>query len=141
MDNNIKKLITILFLFAFTINAQIELSEDWSFKTDKKLHAISGVVIAIPSYYLMQNAGYDYKICRNAAWMFPTFATLGKEFMDGMQGKEISLSDMSYTICSALITTFVITRIYKRRQKKLRKRFDISFAPNLRDEPLVKIYK
>lgn len=118
-----KKLITILFLIPFCLTAQ----EYWQFKTDKKLHALSGVVISIPSYYLMYNATNDHEVSRNAAWMFPAFAALGKEVFDGMQGKEISFSDMSYTIGSALITSFVITRIRKRRQKKWDKRFEIEF--------------
>lgn len=118
-----KKLLTILFLFSFVLNAQ----ENWQFKQDKKLHAVSGVVIAVPSYYLMYDLTQDHKVSRNAAWMFPTFAALGKEVFDGMQGKEISFADMSYTIGSAIITTIIITRIQKRRQKKWREKFEIEF--------------
>lgn len=123
-----KKLITILFLlFSFWANAQIQSTEDWSFKPDKGLHALGGVVIAIPSYYLMYNATNDFEVSRNAAWMIPAFCALGKEFADGVQGKEISLADMSYTIGSALITTFIITRIQKRRKRKWDAKFNIEF--------------
>lgn len=118
-----KLVIILLFMFSFSLIAQ----ENWEFKSDKKLHALSGVVISIPSYYLMYNATNDHEVSRNAAWMFPAFAALGKEVFDGMQGKEISFADMSYTIGSALITTFVITRIQKRIQKKWNKKFEIEF--------------
>ena len=118
-----KKLLIILFMFSVALHAQ----ENWQFKADKRLHVISGMAISIPSYYLMLNKTQDIEVSRNAAWMFPAFAALGKEFADGIQGKHVSLSDMSYTIGSAIITTFILTRITKRRQNKWHKKFNIEF--------------
>jgi hypothetical protein len=121
------KLITILLFIPILANGQIQLAEDWSFKNDKKLHAISGVVISIPSYYGVYSITGDFKVSRNAAWMFPAFAALGKEFSDAMGGGEFSVSDISYTIGSAIITTIIMTSITKRRYKKRQKRFEIEF--------------
>jgi hypothetical protein len=122
-----KKLIIILLLIPILANAQMQLSEDWSFKADKVKHGIAGVVIAIPSYYLMYNYTGDHEVSRNAAWMIPAFAALGKEFTDGMQGKEISLADAGYTIFSGLVTAWVCKGIAKRKQRKWEKKFDIEF--------------
>lgn len=123
-----KKLI-IIFLFPFCLTAQ----ENWQFKQDKAKHTIVGAVLPIPSYLLMYNKGYDHKICRNAAWMFPTFIAMGKEFLDAGelmttgQGAGFSFADISYTLAGAIVTTIIITRIQKGRQKKWRKKFDIEF--------------
>ena len=116
-------------MFIFWANAQ----ENWQFKPDKVKHTIVGAGLAIPSYLLMHNKVYDHKICRNAAWMFPAFIAMGKEFLDAGelmttgQGGGFSFADISYTIGGAIITTIIIDRIYKRRQRKLREKYNIEF--------------
>lgn len=108
-------------MFSFPIISQ----ENWEFKTDKRIHFGAGVVIAIPSYYLIYNVTNDHEISRNAAWIIPVFAAIGKEGFDWTRGKEISLADFSYTLAGAIVTTFIITRIQKWKQKKWRKKFEL----------------
>ena len=124
-----KKLIIILFMFSFALNAQ----KNWEFKPNKAKHLIVGAVLPIPSYYLMYNYTQDHEVSRNSAWMFPVFIAMGKEFLDAGklittgQGVGFSFADFGYTVGGAIITTIVITRIQKRRQKKWRKKFEIEF--------------
>lgn len=128
------KLITILFLFAFSLSAQIQLSEDWSFKSDKIYHSIGGIVIGGISYLSIGNDPSwgeknveAYKFKYRAAIIVVGFSALGKEYFDGMQGKEISLVDMSYTIGSGILTAWVFKRISIHRYNKRQRRFDIEF--------------
>ncbi len=119
-----KKLITILFLFAFTINAQIQLSEDYSFKQDKAYHVLAGTGISAGTFILVNRKTNDIDLAFRAAWMSSAFAALGKEIIDCSQGKELSLSDMSYTIGSGLLTACAFKIITKHRKKKRALKFE-----------------
>ncbi len=113
-----KKVITILFLFAFIANAQIQLSEDYSFKQDKAYHVLAGTGISAGTFILVNHKTNDVDLAFRAAWMSSAFAALGKEMYDGVNGKQISLADMSYTIASGLLTAFTMRIITKHRHKK-----------------------
>ena len=110
-------------MFSFALQGQ----ENWEFKSDKRLHFGGGVVISIISFPLMYDYTGDLEVSRNAAWMFTTFAAMGKEFLDAGklittgQGAGFSFADITYTVLGAIVTTTIITRIQKRRQKKWRK--------------------
>ena len=119
-----KKLITIFFMFAFWANAQIQLSEDYSFKKDKAYHVLAGTGISSGTFILFHNKTNDIDLSFRAAWMSSAFASLGKEIYDCSQGKELSLSDMSYTIASGLLTAYAFKIITKRREKKRIKKFN-----------------
>ena len=122
-----KKLTIILFLFAFNVNAQFQLSEDWSFKTDKQYHAIAGVAISTGTYMLVYKNTKDAEWARHVAIFVGITAGFGKEFLDGMGGAEISLSDLTYTSVSVIATSWLIygghKLIQKHRQKKIEKQF------------------
>ncbi len=129
-----KKLIIILFLFTFSVNAQIQLSEDWSFKPDKAKHSIAGSVIGGVSYISFGNNPNwgekdidTYKYKYRAALIMVSFSAMGKEYLDVMMGKEISLADMSYTIFSGMATAWIFKRISIHRYKKRKAKFNIEF--------------
>ena len=121
-----KKLITILFLFAYMqINAQFQLSENFSFRKDKQYHAIAGAAISATTFHLIYKKTNDAEWARHVAIFVGLGAGFGKEFYDGITGGEISLSDLSYTSFSAIATSWLMyggTKIIqKRKQKKVKK--------------------
>ena len=111
MDDNIinmKKLTIILFLFAFTMNAQIT--------TDKYYHASAGVILSGVTYSIGQ---YTYREMNPIA---PSLIAItggaAKEFFDVMDGRTFSYSDFAWTAASGIITNIVIRAIWKPRKKK-----------------------
>jgi len=139
---NMKKLITILFLIPFLANAQIELSEDYSFTKDKKLHtyiASGGSALVYTGVYVKtKDAGLAFR----AGIIIPAFPIIIWEGVRMFSGKEISLGDMGYGLGSAFVTSglmYIGTKLLeKRKQKKMDKLLDVSFLPDLKNEPLVK---
>ena len=125
-----KKLITILFLFAFSVNAQFksnlnfQLSEDWSFKIDKQYHAIAGATISGTVFTLVYIKTKDESLAMRAGWMSACTAGFLKEFSDGMQGKEISLSDLLYTTLSGVAVGYIFKVVVKHRKKKIQRAND-----------------
>lgn len=116
-----KKLITILIFIPFWANAQIELSESYAFKQDKAYHVLAGTGISAGTYLLVYHKTKDEGLAFRAAWMSSAFAAIGKEGFDMMNGKQISLADMSYTIAGGLITSglmYVGTKIIKKRKQR-----------------------
>ena len=119
-----KKLIFILLLIPICLNAQIQLSEDFSFKQDKVYHVLAGSGISAGTFILVNHKTNDIDLAFRAAWMSSAFAALGKEIYDGMNGKEISFADMSYTIASGILTAYAFKIITKRKRKKRIKEFN-----------------
>lgn len=119
-----KKLITIFIFIPFWVNAQIELSESYAFKQDKVYHVLVGTGISAGTFILVNHKTNDIDLAFRAAWMSSAFAALGKEVCDGMNGKQISLADMSYTIGSGLLTAYAFKIIAKRRNKKRIEKFN-----------------
>ena len=126
-----KKLIIILFLFAFNVNAQFQLSEDWSFKQDKQYHTIAGVAISTATYVIVYKNSQDAEWARHVSIFVVLTATFGKEFWDGINGREISLADLGYTAASSIATSWLIygghKLIQKHKQKKVEKQFQPCF--------------
>lgn len=137
-----KKLIIIAFLFTLTVNAQIQLAEDYSFKRDKQYHAIAGTVISATMFTIVYNKTGDVCLANRAGWMSACTAGFLKEFADGVMGKEMMLGDMLYTTVFGIATSYTFKGIVRirenKRAKKIKERFDISFVPVLRDSPLIK---
>ena len=115
-----KKLITILFMFSFALQAQ----ENWSpFKPDNSLHFGVGGVIAIISLPLMYNATEDWEGSINGTIWGTIGIAAGKETLDLFKyfatgkGGGASISDFCYTVIGAvifaLITKYVIIQIQK----------------------------
>lgn len=117
-----KKLIIILLLISTICKAQIELTEDYSFKQDKTLHVIAGIGISSSVFLLVNNKTNDVDLAFRAAWMSGSFAGMSKEIYDVVKGREISLADMGYTVIGALGTAFILRTVVKRRNKKKAKR-------------------
>ena len=120
-----KKLLTILFLFSFWVNAQIQLNESYAFKPDKAKHAIISSVMSATIYPLVYHKTKDEGLAFRAAIILPVFPIIAKEAFDGFTGGEISLSDISYGLTSSLITSTTIYGLKKWRkkikQKKIKK--------------------
>lgn len=114
-----KKLITILFLFSFSLQAQIQLSENYSFKPDKGLHAIGGAATSLTLFSVVYHKTNDPNLAFRAGWMSSAFVAMGKEGFDFMSGKEISLADMTYTIASGILTSFIYKKIVTRKKETI----------------------
>ena len=124
MDFRLKNLITILILIPFWANAQIQFSENFSFKKDKVYHVLAGSGISAGTFILVNRKTNDIDLAFRAAWMSSAFAALGKEIYDGLNGKEISFADMSYTIASGILTAYAFKVITKRRKRKKLKKLN-----------------
>lgn len=129
-----KKLATILFLIPIFAIGQVQPTEDWSFKTDKKLHSLVGGATSAGSFLFVLSKGGNAEDALVASFVIPSLLALGKEVIDTYNG---SLADISYTIGSAIIvggTMYIIKRRKnKKRAKKIKQRFDIddnNFALN-----------
>ena len=129
-----KKLIIILFLFAFSLNAQIQLAEDWTLNPNNVKYDIVGGVIGGGFYLGIGNnpdwgekdiETFKYKY-RGAviATSLTAIVIGGANFMGG---GEVSLSGTGYMIASGIATAWVLKRISIRRYKKRQKKFDIKF--------------
>ena len=114
-----KKLITILFLFAFTANAQIT--------TDKYYHASAGIILSSATYSIGQ---YTYREMNPIA---PSLIAItggaAKEFYDVMDGRTFSYSDFAWTAASGIITNIVIRAIWKPRKKVKKDIYEIKNDP------------
>ena len=136
-----KKFITILFMFSFLANAQrtLQPTESYAFTTDKQLHTLVGGVSSAGMFLFASSKGADEEEALIASCVFPSLLGLGKEWMDGYN---FSLADWAYTSGSGIIVGFTMYGLKKwknkRQAKKIKQRFDISFLPDLRDEPLIK---
>jgi len=118
-----KKLITIVLLaFAFTVNAQFQLSEDYSFKKDKVWHSIGGTVISATTFTLVYKKTGNEAFAKRAGIFAGVGAGFIKEFFDGMSGGEIMLSDLLYTSVFSIGTGLTLQGIVKRKKKRLKKR-------------------
>ena len=137
-----KKLIIILFMFAFLAKAQIELSESYAFTTDKQLHTGVGAVEGVLVYWRVYNKTGDVAFAFCVSGLGINFLAGAKEIADMTMGKPMSLADILYAnigwAIGAGATHFIIKGIEKRKAKKIKQRFDISFLPILKDEPLIK---
>ncbi len=117
-----KKLILLLFLIPFWANAQM--SESYAFKQDKAYHVLAGTGISAGTFILVNKKTNDIDLAFRAAWMSTAFAALGKEMYDGVNGKQISLADMSYTIGSGILTAYLMKGITKIRDNRKRKKLN-----------------
>jgi len=112
---------SVLFLFAFSLQAQIELSEDYSFQTDKQYHVIAGGLISGTVFTVVCSKTKDESLAMRAGWMSACMAGLTKEMFDGIQGKEVSISDLLYTTLSGIAVGYLakgIVKVKKKRQAK-----------------------
>jgi len=102
-----KKLITILLMFAITVNAQIQ--------QDKYYHASAGTLLAGATYTIGQ---YSYRDMNPIA---PSLIAItggtAKEFYDVMSGKRFSYNDLAWTALSGIATNIIIRAIWKPRKK------------------------
>ncbi len=109
-------------MFSFALQAQIELSEDWSFKPDKGKHMVGGSVVSAATFSIVYHKTKDTNLAFRAGWMSSAFAAIGKEGFDFMEGKEVSLADMGYTIIGGVFSSsvmyFITKGIEKRKQNK-----------------------
>ncbi len=120
-------------MFSFWANAQI----DWD-------HVIGGAVVSEvlfwPSYAASNDEDFSLRITCifgvGMAWAKESFDVLVVENGE-FSFKEASISS-TVVIASAFLNRQICKGIKKRKQKKINKRFDISFLPNLIDEPLIK---
>ena len=123
-----KNITIILLLIPFwsncVITAQIELSESYAFAPDKTKHLIVGSGTSIVVYSLVYHKTKNEGLAFRAGWMSSAFAGLGKEVIDMTQGKEMSLSDMSYTIAGGLASSSLMYGITKWRQKRQKKKLE-----------------
>ena len=104
-----KKLITILFLFAFSLQAQIT--------EDKYYHAGAGVIISSGMCVL------DYHSKRDMNPIAPTLAAFSvgffKELADGYKPNgRFSGQDLLFTTASAAIVNIGYKLIFKKKKKK-----------------------
>ena len=104
------------------VSAQIELSEDYSFKIDKQYHAIAGTLITGTTFSLVYKKTNDIKFATRSSIFAGVGAGFLKEFYDGVSGKEIMISDFTYTSVSSIVTALIMQEITKYRQKKKRKK-------------------
>ena len=125
----IKKLITILFMFSFVLNAQtirtFQSQESFAFTPDKEKHVYiaSGITagIYIGAYLKTKNteAALGYAIG------IPFVLCLGKEVAD----RHFNIADLGYGLGSVAVTVLIshgITKwIEKREAKKIKKRFNL----------------
>jgi len=116
-----KKLITILFLFAFSLQAQIQLSEDYSFAPDKQKHAIVGIGLNAASFALIYNKTGDEALSKRGSIIFVVAISMFKEIGDHLQGGEISIADMLYTNAFSIATSVTLEQIVKHRKRKRNK--------------------
>lgn len=117
-----KKLITLLLLaFTFSLNAQIQLSEDYSFDKSAKLHSISGTVISGTTFILVYRKTNDEALAKRAGIIAGVSAGMMKEMGDFMMGKEIMLSDLLYTSLFSIATSLTMQGIVKHKKKKRQK--------------------
>ncbi len=144
-----KKLIIILLFVPFVLNAQVKRTlqlsggESFAFEKDKQWHTfvggVSGLAVFWPVYLKTRNENFAFRISlyvsviESASWEAVNSFVYGKPF---------SIPDMLYTDVAAFITAFgsrsLIKGIKKVKAKKIKKKFDVSFLPNLKDEPLIK---
>ena len=128
-----KKLITILLLIPFWANAQ----KDWD-------HVIGGAVVSEvffwPSYAASNDEDFSFRITCifgvGMAWAKESFDVLVVENGE-FSFKEAGISS-GVIIVSAFLNRQICKGIKKRKAKKIEQRFDISFLPDLRNEPLLK---
>ena len=123
-----KNLIIILFLIPFSLNAQIELSEDYSFKPDKQKHAFYGAVFSGTVFTIVYSKTKDESLAMRAGWMSACMAGLTKEMFDGMQGKEVSLSDLLYTTLSGVAVGYIAKVIVKVKNKRTQSKDQIYYS-------------
>jgi len=102
-----KKLITILFLFSFTLNAQI--------KQDKYYHVGAGIVLSSGMYTIGQ---YSYKEMNPIApSLIAITGAASKEFYDTFNTGYFSYSDFAFTALSGIATNIIIRAIWKPKKK------------------------
>jgi VanZ family protein len=112
-----KKLI-ILFLIPFSLNAQFQLEEDYSFKQDKQYHVLAGAAISGTVFTIVYKKTKDESLAMRAGWMSACSAGFIKEFTGALAGKEISIADMLYTTLSGVAVGYIAKGIVKRKKKK-----------------------
>lgn len=125
-----KELITILFMFSFILNAQIELSESYAFTKDKKWHTGVGVAEGSLVYSLVYNKTGDASAAFRTGFIGINFLSISKEIGDMIIGKPMSLADILYAnigwFIGSSITHLTIKGIEKRKAKKIKQGFDVS---------------
>jgi len=133
-----KKLIILLILIPFCLNAQVkrtlQLSEDWTFNQNNVKYGIAGGVIG-GSFYLSFGNDPDwgekdietFKYKYRGAVMAVCFSSIIAGGVNYMGGGEISLSGTGYMIGSGILTAYIFKRISIHRYKKKQKRFNIEF--------------
>ena len=106
-----KKLITIIFLFAFifTMSAQI--------KKDKYYHAGAGVVISGSSFLITNHYTKDPATAFRLSAGLVTCSAFGKELFDSFGSGQFSWSDFAFTEISGLVTSSALYFIYKKKKK------------------------
>ena len=120
-----KKLITILFLFSFVLNAQVkrtfQASESFVFTPDKGLHVKVASGITAGTYTFLYCKSKDAGLAFRGAIIFPTLLCVGKEVAD----RHFNIADLGYGVGSVVVTTFIshgINKWIEKRRKKTIKR-------------------
>lgn len=144
-----KSIIILLFLIPLTLNAQIQFSDDFSFKKDKLWHTVGGGGISIGTYLIISNhinKKYpvklitSYKLARRGAWMASCTGGLLWEMRGMMMGKPLSWSDMTYTTASGVATAWLMYGLtawkFKRKMKRERKLY-FKISQRFDDEEIV----
>lgn len=140
-------IILLLFLFTFSLNAQVkrtwQLSESYAFTKDKKLHvevaAVASVGVYTATYWKTKDAGLAFR----ASWMSTCFGSMLWEGAGMLAGKEVSLGDIGYSTLSAVGTAGIMylgTKLSEKwKQKRHQKKKDklIEFLKEQDQFPLV----
>jgi len=119
---DMKKLIIVSFLFAFSMNAQI--------KTDKYYHAGAGIILSSSMYTIGQYTVREMNPV--APSLIAISGGAAKEFFDVMNGKTFSYSDFACTALSGIATNAIMRAIWKPKKKKV----DIF---DIKNDPLITI--
>jgi len=120
----IKKLTIIILMIAtsFSVNAQFQLEEDYSFKADKQLHALGGIAVSGTTFILVYNKTGDEALAKRAGIIAGVSAGTIKEMLDFTAGGEPSVADLLYTSIFSVATSLTMQVIVKHRKKKKKER-------------------
>lgn len=102
----------------FTLQAQFELEEDYSFKPDKAKHAIYGFASSATIFYFVYKSTKDEELAKRAGIIGTVTVGMLKEIADHLQGGEISIADLLYTSGFAISTSIGLEQFVKHRKRK-----------------------
>ena len=108
---------------SFSINAQFQLEEDYSFKADKQLHALGGIAVSGTTFILVYNKTGDEALAKRAGIIAGVSAGTIKEMLDFTAG-EPSVADLLYTSIFSVATSLTMQVIVKHRRKKKKEKLE-----------------